>query len=122
MAGQRGQGVDGNEDVLLLDLGRGTSPRSSSASPPRATMIFTPVAQGGHHGRLDGVEPVLRLVEDDGRRGFEHLIGDLEGAEAALGGELPPDFGIAVVMAGRQCMNLTAGFPGVPATSPAFTW
>ena len=34
--------------------------------------------QRGDHERLDGVQPVFRLIEDDASAGFEDLVGHLE--------------------------------------------
>jgi hypothetical protein len=42
-----------------------------------------PWAERGDHDGLDGVHPVLRLVEHDGGRRLEDLVGDLEGGQAA---------------------------------------
>src|SRR3954447_7781707 len=58
------------------------SPRLSSAFPPSAMRILTGSRPEGrdHHG-LDGVQPVLGLVEHDGALRLEHLIGDLEPVE-----------------------------------------
>ena len=65
VTGNRCECFHGTEDVLFLDLGVGVSPRSRRALPPRAATIRTSVADRGDHDRLDGVEPVLGLVEDD---------------------------------------------------------
>src|SRR5262245_51913609 len=75
----------------------GGSPRSSSALPPSATTILIrclparslPYSDRGHHERLDRVHAVRRLIEDDRLRRLEHLLGDLEGFQAAPVVDLP---------------------------------
>ncbi|GAA3109767.1 hypothetical protein GCM10010449_35290 [Streptomyces rectiviolaceus] len=50
---------------------------------PGPTSVSVLVMRSGERGdedRLDRVEPVLRLVEDDGVRRLEDLVGDLERA------------------------------------------
>src|SRR5487761_1912713 len=60
----------------------GRSPRWSRAFPPRAaTTRISGLHQRGDHDRLDRVQAVLRLVEDDRRLRLEDLVGDFEGAE-----------------------------------------
>src|SRR3954471_14226009 len=59
-------------------------PRRRSALPPSATTTRTSAPQGGDHDRLDGVEPVLGLVEDQRGRRLEHVLGDLEAVDAEL--------------------------------------
>src|SRR5689334_16879201 len=52
------------------------SPRCRSAFPPSATTTRTTTAsgsEGGDHDRLDRVQAVLGLVEDDGVLGLEHV-------------------------------------------------
>src|SRR3954452_17544139 len=44
--------------------------------PPRAWSLPS-VAESGDHDRLDGVQAVLGLVEDDGVLRLEDLVGDL---------------------------------------------
>jgi hypothetical protein len=79
------------------------------------------VADGGDHGRLDGVQAVLGLVEDDRGRGLEDLVGDLEGVETE-GVVIWRPISVSLLWsAGRQCMNFTSGFP-VAAMSASFTW
>src|SRR6187431_93466 len=43
----------------------GLCPRWSRALPPRAATMRTSVAEGGHEHGLDGVHPVLGLIEHD---------------------------------------------------------
>src|SRR4051812_31084170 len=85
------------------------SPRRCRALPPRATTILIPglrsIADRGDHDRLDRVQPVLRLVEGDVRRGTEDLVGDLEPVgDAGQVGDLAAHGGVRVVE-GRQAVH-----------------
>src|SRR4051812_10534939 len=88
------------------------SPRFSSAFPPRATTTrmttsrvrSSSVAQRGDHDGLDGVEAVLRLVEDDRVLGLEHVVGDLQPVHAEALVDVLADLGPAVVE-GRQAVH-----------------
>src|SRR5262249_34748376 len=53
--------------------------------------------QRGDHDRLDRVEPVLGLVEDDRVLRLEDLVGDLEPVHAELLEDLRADLGLPVV-------------------------
>src|SRR4029078_87838 len=85
-------------------------PRRSSALPPRATTmrILASVADGGDEDRLDGVHPVLGLVEHDRRRGLEHLVGDLHLGDAERLEHLLADLGVPA-MEGGQAMHEPGG-------------
>src|SRR5581483_9876373 len=81
------------------------SPRFNSALPPRAATIS--MASGPHRGdqdRLDRVHPVLRLVEDDRGRGFEHLLGHFHAVDPEAPGDVGADLGLGVVE-GRQAVH-----------------
>src|SRR5690348_14837051 len=67
--------------------------------PPRALSA----PQRCHEHGLDRVQSVLRLVEHHRGRRLEHLVGDLECAEAVLLVDLLADAGLGVVK-GRQAM------------------
>src|ERR1035441_1731635 len=82
----------------------GTSPRSSRALPPTATTRRISATEAGDHYRLDGVEPVLRLVEDDGGGRLEDLVGDLQGGEVRLVEDLATELGLGVVQ-GREAVH-----------------
>src|SRR6201989_3046531 len=74
------------------------SPRLSRALPPSATTtrmrsllrcslarsVARSVAERRDHARLDRVQPVLGLVEDDRVLGLEDLVGHLEAVHAVL--------------------------------------
>ena len=62
-----------------------------------------PCHEDGHDG-LDGVHSVLGLIEDDGLRAFEHLVGDLHLGDAELFADLAADGGVEVVE-GRQAVH-----------------
>ena len=66
------QGADGGSFAGL---------QGKSALPPRAIttrIVYSPchglVAKRGNHNRLDRVHPVLRFVEDDGRRRLKDIF------------------------------------------------
>jgi hypothetical protein len=62
-------------------------------------------SRGGDEHRLDGVQAVLRLVEDDARRRPEDLVGDLEPrGHAAVFHHLPAD-GRVLVVERRQAVH-----------------
>ena len=54
-------------------------------------------AQRGHEDRLDGVHPVLGLLEGDVGRALEDILGDLDavGEVRVLRGDLGADLGLA---------------------------
>src|SRR5664280_3640364 len=79
----------------------GTSPRSRSALPPTATTSRPSVPHGGDHRRLDGVQTVLRLVEDDRCGRLEHLVGDLEGVQVRGVGQTAAEHRVGVVQRGQ---------------------
>src|SRR6476659_1794958 len=81
-------------------------PRWSSAFPPRAMTIRTSASQRRDQHGLDGVHPVLGLVEDDGVLGLEHLVGHLEGGHPGLLEQLLADLGVAVVEPGQAVHEL----------------
>src|ERR1019366_2130139 len=72
----------------------GGAPRPSSALPPTATTSRPSVPDRGDHRRLDRVQPVLRLVEDDRGRRLEHVLGHLELGQSEPVEELTPHLGV----------------------------
>ena len=61
------------------------------------------------HDRLDGVHPVLRLVEDDGRRTFKDLIRDFHGVQTEFFAHLLADGGLEVVEGGQAVHKAALG-------------
>src|SRR5262245_15925204 len=91
------------------------SPRLSRALPPRATTTFIGSrAEGRHHHRLDGVHPVLGLVEDDRALGLEDVVRDLHPVEAVLLEHLLADLRVAVVEGREAVHELHARIAGLP--------
>src|SRR5271168_3175282 len=84
----------------------GVSPRSRRALPPNAATIRISIADRGHHGGLDGVEPVLCLVEDDRSRRLKDLVSDFESAESPLLVKLAAYLGLGVVQRGEAVHEL----------------
>ena len=64
------------------------------------------------HQRLDGVQPILGLVEDDRGLRLEDVVGHLEGREAALLEDLPTDLGLGVVKGREAVHELHVGIAG----------
>ena len=79
--------------------------RGCSVIPPDSAE------RGVDHG-LDGVHPVLRLVEHHRPGGLEHLVGDLHLRQAELLRDLRPDGGPGVVEGG-QAVHKDGGLLGV---------
>src|SRR3954454_10803296 len=88
------------------------SPRLRRALPPSATTtriglslpLEGSVAERGDHDGLDGVEPVLGLVEDDRALGLEDVVGHLEAVHAELLEDRLADLRVPVVE-GRQAVH-----------------
>src|SRR5689334_16953778 len=72
-------------------------PRRRSAFPPRAATMRISAPERRDHDRLDRVQAVLGLVEDDRRRRLEDLLGHLEGLHPELLVDLLADLGVRVV-------------------------
>ena len=67
-------------------------------------------SDGSHQHGLDGVHPVLRLVEYHAVAAAEHLVGDLPDVHALV---LPllGQLSLKSWKEGRQCMKMTLGLP-----------
>src|SRR5438876_10886024 len=60
---------------------QGNLPRRRSVLTPggiRTCITFWFVSQGRYQDGFNGMQPVLGLIEDDGRLRFEYLVGDLQ--------------------------------------------
>ena len=96
--------------MVLLNIGVGSlAPLEQCVTTqgnddPHGRGVSPDAAKRGHHDRLDGVKAVLGLVEDDGRRRLEHLVGDLEGGQSELLVDHLAQFGVAI-MHGREAVH-----------------
>ena len=95
VAGKRRQRCDSIDDVCFLDVGVGRlAALQQSVAAQRGDDPHGRCADRRDHGRLDGVQPVLGLVEDDRRRRLEDLVGHFQRVEAAPFVDLAPDVGV----------------------------
>ena len=101
--GHRCQGLGGHPHVGPLVLrGHGLAPlQQGVAAEGYEDSHGRSAPERGHEQRLDGVEAVLRLVEDDGGLGLEDVVGDLEGVQAELLEDLLAEGRLAVVEGGQ---------------------
>src|SRR5664279_2540874 len=94
---------------LDTDIG---SPRRRMALPPRAATTSTSGRfKRGHKDCLDGVHPVLRLVEDDGVLRLEHIVGHLEARTTRALEDVVAHLGPAVVERRKAVHELDVGVP-----------
>src|SRR3954466_5913594 len=87
-------------------------PRRSSALPPSAiTMRMSSSTERGHQDSLDGVHPILGLLEGDVRRTLEDILGDLDAVREVrvLRGDLCTDLRLAIVERGETVHELHPG-------------
>ena len=85
-------------DVGALGLrGQRFATAQKGISPEGCNDKHGLVSQRGDEDCLDGVEPVLGLVEDDGGRAFEHLLGDFHRRDVELAGDFGTKLGLGIV-------------------------
>ncbi len=87
----------------------------SCASPPGALS-----AEGRHHHRLDRVQAVLGLVEDDRGRRLEDLVGHLHGLESELLVDGLADLGLPVVEGRQAVQEFDVGIAGFFQGGPVY--
>src|SRR5919106_5918141 len=85
---------------------------SSPSSDPRFGPAPRSVSERRDQQRLDRVHAVLRLIEYDRRRRFEHLIGDLHGVQTELLADAGADLGLAIVERRQAVHELDARIAG----------
>src|SRR5215217_6838889 len=85
------------------------SPRFRSAFPPSATttlIVSSSLAERGDHDGLDGVHPILGLVEDDRPLRLEYLLGHLQPVQAEPLVDVCADLRLPVVERGQAVHEL----------------
>src|ERR1044072_732546 len=82
-------------------------PRRSRAFPPSATTMSMSVPQRRDEDRLDGVHPVLRLLERDVAARLEDLVGHFDAVgHAEVLGDVAADGRLGVVKRGQAVHEL----------------